>query len=165
MGKEPRMPVRCSLLVASLIAPLIILEAGPACAQTRGWVQFGTLSTEPVAAAPAIVQASAVQPAPARPDVGASEQLPAPAQVLAQLAIEGNRTFPCCDPPGPTHGIWGPDGCPSHPRSWQEWIGCFRDCLGWIFTRPVCYGGARPPSDASLWDWTMQWLPRTSSSP
>ena len=103
-----------------------------------------------------------VQPAPLplpAPPPGAPKLIPGPSPLLAKLAAESNHHAPCCEPPGPTRGLWcGDSPCP-HCHSWQQCIMAYRDFLEWCYCRPTCCSGMRPPSDASAVDWMLQWLP------
>jgi hypothetical protein len=85
---------------------------------------------------------------------GQSEEEAAPS--LAQQAAESNVWAPCCEPPGPTKGLWG--DCPSTAptRSWQEYCMAFRDGLGSVFCPPNCGYSPPPPSRGSAWGWLTQ---------
>jgi hypothetical protein len=63
---------------------------------------------------------------------------------------------PCCEPAGPTRGLW-PQKVPL--CNCQEYWMCYRDFLTWFYTRPQCYCGLQPASDASMTDWLLQWVP------
>jgi hypothetical protein len=101
-------------------------------------------------------------PAPPLPPPGAPKLIPGPSPLLAKLAAESNAYAPCCEPPGPTRGLWcGQPPC-AHCRSFQEWVMAYRDFLEWCYTRPTCCCGMRPASDASAWDWLTQWWPHAN---
>jgi hypothetical protein len=92
---------------------------------------------------------------PATPD-------PEPPCSLADLAAQSNLWLPCCEPAGPTKGLWGEDGHGAHCRTWQEYYMSCRDGLSWLFGRPSCscteLSGCCEPS---IWGRITQWLPRS----
>ena len=118
------------------------------------------LDAQPV---PELPQPRPVVPGQPLPELPRPRPLPPPVPPLVRQALESNQYKPVCEPEPPTHGVWGASVY-VHGRSWQEWRISSRDCLAWIFTRPKCAQGMRPPRDASLFDWVCDHLPFHTSA-
>jgi hypothetical protein len=165
MCKEPIMPMRHWALTTVFTSVVVVTFAADSQAQNFGKSRLGAphegvLTPKLGAAAQRNANTDPVS-------IGLVEGLPDENDVslsLAQLAAESNLWMPVCEPPGPTRGLWV-DCQPTAPGcSWQECVMVCRDGLGWVFTRPTCVRGVYAASDASAWDWVMQWMPRLGAA-